>query len=60
MPSITCLGCKEQKVIKSDKFYFVDSIINPLLVINNLQQTYNMKKRKLVEVSNIPSNSKVC
>jgi len=41
------------------KFYFVDSIPNPLLVINNLRQTYNMKKRKLVEVSDISPNSTV-
>lgn len=60
MPSTTCLGCEEQKRMKGDKFYFVDSIPNPLLVINNLRQTYNAKKRKLVEVSNIPPNSKVC
>jgi len=45
--------------MKDDKFYFVDSIPNPLL-INNLRQTYNTKKRKLVEINNIPSNSKVC
>jgi len=45
--------------MKGDKFYFVDSIPNSLLVINNLQQTYNTKKQKLVEVSNIPPNSKV-
>jgi len=60
MPSTTRLGCEEQKRMKGDKFYFVDIIQNPLLVINNLRQTYNTKKRKLVEVSNIPSNSKVC
>jgi len=59
VPSITYLGCKEQKRIKDDKFYFIDNIPNPLLIINNLQ-TYNTKKRKLVEVSNIPPNSKVC
>jgi len=35
--------------MKGDKFYFVDSILNPLLVINNLRQTYNTKKRKLIE-----------
>jgi len=46
--------------MKGDKFYFVDSIPNPLLVINNLRQTYNTKKRKLVEISNIPPNNKVC
>jgi len=49
MPSTTCLGCEEQKRMKGDKFYFVNSIPNPLLVINNLRQTYNTKKRKLVE-----------
>jgi len=58
MPSITSLSCEEQKRMKGDKFYFVDSIPNPLLV-NNLRQTYDTKKRKLVEVSNI-LNSKVC
>jgi len=58
MPSTICLGCEEQKRTKGDKFYFVDSIPNSLLVIN-LRQTYNTKKQKLVEVSNI-SNSKVC
>jgi len=46
--------------MKGDKFYFVDSIPNPLFVINNLRQTYNTKKRKLVEVSNMLPNSKVC
>jgi len=55
MPSTTCLG-EEQKQIKGDKFHFVDSIPNPLFVINNLRQTYNTKKRKLVEVSNIPNS----
>jgi len=60
MPSTTCLGCEEQKRMKGNEFYFVDSIPNPLLVINNLRQTYNTKKRKLVEVSNISSKSKVC
>jgi len=60
MPSITCLCCKEQKRMKGDKFYFVDNIPNLLIVINNLRQTYNTKKRKLVKVSNIPPNSKVC
>jgi len=30
--------------MKGDKFYFVDGIPNPLLVINNLRQTYNTKK----------------
>lgn len=60
MSSATCLGCKEQKRRKGEKFYFVDNIPNPLLVINNLRQTYNAKKRKLVEVSNIPPKSKVC
>jgi len=63
MPSTICLGCEEQKRIKGDKFYFVvffDNIPNPLLVINNLRQIYNTKKRKLVEVNNIPPNSKVC
>jgi len=60
MPLITCLGCEEQKRMKGDKFYFVDSILNPLLVINYLRQTYNTKKRKLVEISNIPPNSKIC
>jgi len=49
MPSTTCLDCEEQKRIKDDKFYFVDSIPNPLLVINNLRQTYN-EKTKIVEV----------
>jgi len=46
--------------MKDDKFYFVDSIPNSLLVIHNLRQTCNTKKRKLVEVSIISSNSKVC
>jgi len=59
MPSTTCLGSEEQKRMKGDKFYFVDSIPNPLLVINNLRQTYNMKKRKLVEVSNIQTAKSV-
>jgi len=40
MPSTTCLGCKEQKRMKGDKFYFVGSIPNSLRVINNLRQTY--------------------
>jgi len=64
MLSTTYLGCEEQKRMKGDKFYFVPafcySIPNPLLIINNLQQTYNTKKRKLVEISNIPPNNKVC
>jgi len=61
MPPTICLDCEEQKRIKGDKFYFVDSIPNSLLVINNLRQTYNtQKKRKLVEISNIPPNSKIC
>jgi len=46
--------------MKGDKFYFVNNIPNPLLINNNLRQTYNTKERKLVEISNIPSNSKVC
>jgi len=31
--------------MKSNKFYFVDSIANPLLVINNLRQTYTRKNK---------------
>jgi len=31
--------------MKDDKFYFVDSIPNPLLVINNLRQTYKRKNK---------------
>jgi len=44
MPSTICLGCEEQKRMKDDKFYFVYSIPNPLLAINNLRQIYNTKK----------------
>lgn len=58
MPSISCLGCKVQKRFKDDKFYSVDDI--SLISINNLRQKYNIRKRKLDEIDQIPVASKIC
>lgn len=60
MSFTTCLGCEEQKRSKNVKFYSIQSIENPLIVINNLRQTYNAKKRKLNEIADIPEKSKIC
>lgn len=35
-------------------------MVNPLLTINNLRQTYNVKKRKLEVLRDMPENDKVC
>jgi len=42
------------------KFYSIKNISNSLVVINNLQRSYNAKKRKLNEIDNIPAKSKIC
>lgn len=54
-----CLGC-EQKHSKDNKFYAINYMVNPLLMINNLRQTYNVKKRKLEVLCNMPENGKIC
>lgn len=60
MPFTTCLGGNEQKRNKSDKFYCNENTPDSLIFINNLRQTCNVKKRKLNELSDIPSRSKIC
>lgn len=60
MPFITCLGCNEQKRKKSDQFYCIKNIPNSIIFINNLRQTYNVRKRKLNELNEIPPQSKIC
>lgn len=55
---IYCLGCADQKRSKDSKFYNASSL--PLVAVNNLRQTFNMRKRKLDAVSEIPSASKIC
>lgn len=58
MPPICCIGCNDQKRSKNDKFYIADSL--SLVTVNNLRQKFNAKKRKLDEVFEIPSSSKIC
>lgn len=55
---IHCLGCLDQKRSKDSKFYNADGL--SLVTVNNLRQTFNMKKRKLDEISEIPVASKIC
>lgn len=55
---VYCIGCNDQKRSKDDKFYSAASL--SLVTVNNLRQTFNVKKRKLDEVSEIPSTSKLC
>lgn len=56
MPFI-CLGCMVQKRFKGDKFYSADNIS---LISINLRQKYNIRKRKLDEIDQIPVASKIC
>lgn len=53
-----CLGCLDQKRSKDSKFYNASSL--SLVAVNNLRQTFNMRKRKLKAVSEIPVASKIC
>jgi len=39
------------------KFYSIKNISNLLVVIDNLQRSYNAKKRKLNEIDNIPAKT---
>lgn len=55
---VFCLGCNDQKRSKDSKFYCAASL--PLTAVNNLRQTFNMKKRKLDEIDVIPPTSKIC
>lgn len=55
---IHCLGCNDQKRTKDSKFYSAESL--PLITINNLRQQYNAKKRKLDEIFEVPTSSKIC
>lgn len=55
---IYCLGCLDQKRSKDSKFYNAAPL--PLVAVNNLRQTFNMKKRKLDVISEIPPASKIC
>ena len=58
MPFISCTGCTQQKRSKDDKFFTLDTFNNTLIVVNNLRQTYNAKKRKLEKVFDVPDNCK--
>lgn len=55
---IICVGCHDQKRSKYSKFYCAVSL--SLVAVNNLRQKFNTKKRKLDEISVIPSASKIC
>lgn len=58
MSSISCLGCKEQKRSKVDKFYSTVGVAK--ISINDLRQKYNVKKWKLNDINEIPVASKIC
>ena len=59
MHFISCIGCTQQKRSKDDKFFLLDTFNITLIVVNNLRQTYNAKKRKLEKVFDVLDNSKI-
>lgn len=60
MPFTKCLGCDVQKRNKSESFISTKSIQNPLITINNIRQKYNLRRRSLNKIDEIPPASKVC
>jgi len=59
MPFTKCLGYNDKKRLKNDKFFFIEDILNSLMMVNNLPKN-NLKKRKLEELNHIPLQSKIC
>ena len=60
MPFTRCLGCDNPKNRKTDSFYLANSIPNSLVIVNNLRQKYNSRKRQLNVVDEVPHESKIC